>query len=278
MSCRCPLAVLVLVALAGCPAPSDDDPTDTPATDAPGTDSPDSDTDDGRPDTDGGPGDACVPEPARVDDACLTTGTPTITPGIGERAYEPIEAGAHLAMVNGPQGGWHVTASAFAENLPQRSTVRFVLIHDATGTVISDSTSNLAFRPTEGEWACEGSVYNVQAVIDPGLVPSASPGARIWTSLCGVPLTLRVEVSKEGACLAEGERSFIVQPDPCNCAACDAPEGFPLCPVTDPDSPRFDPCAQLSCDTGPAAPGCEDTDVVEDSGFGAALTPPQSRP
>lgn len=80
--------------------------------------------------------------------------TPSIEVGTGEDGFEPIEEGAPITMVHGPQGGWHMLGSVQTSHLGQIVEVHFTVEHLASGVVIADNTYRVATIYDEA--ACSG--------------------------------------------------------------------------------------------------------------------------
>jgi len=50
-------------------------------------------------------------------DPCLAGDAPTLAIGVGETTYEPFEAGSEVALIFGPQGGYHVVLALAGQYL-----------------------------------------------------------------------------------------------------------------------------------------------------------------
>lgn len=78
------------------------------------------------------PTDTGLPADCLCDDATLEVGGGALT-------FEPLAEGSPVTMVHGPQGGWHVLASARFTNLHAIVGIEYVITVAADGTVISDN-------------------------------------------------------------------------------------------------------------------------------------------
>lgn len=79
---------------------------------------------------------------------------PSVRVGTGEDGFEPIEDGAPITMVHGPQGGWHMLGSVQTSHLSQIVQVHFTVEHLASGVIIADNTYRVATIYDEA--ACSG--------------------------------------------------------------------------------------------------------------------------
>lgn len=75
---------------------------------------------------------------------------PSIRIGSGESSFEEVADGDGLTMVHGPQGGWHMLASVWAENVEQIVEIEFTITVKSTGAVVSDNSYRVALV-TDGE-------------------------------------------------------------------------------------------------------------------------------
>lgn len=75
---------------------------------------------------------------------------PSVRIGSGESEFEVVDPGAGLTMVHGPQGGWHMLASVWAENVDQIVEIEFAIRVKETGAVVSDNSYRVALV-TDGE-------------------------------------------------------------------------------------------------------------------------------
>lgn len=89
---------------------------------------------------------------------------PTLAIGTGMESYEPVEEGADVQMVHGPQGGWHVLSAVQITNT--RNVVEMVArVYDVeTETPV---TSELVYRvQLVNDGGCVGSFPNMYLYLD----------------------------------------------------------------------------------------------------------------
>ncbi|MDG1483052.1 MAG: hypothetical protein P8R54_25905 [Myxococcota bacterium] len=77
---------------------------------------------------------------------------PSVRIGSGESTFEDVASGDGLTMVHGPQGGWHMLASIWVENVDQIVEIEFTITVKSTGAVVSDNSYRVALV-TDGECA-----------------------------------------------------------------------------------------------------------------------------
>ncbi len=70
------------------------------------------------------------------DAAAITVGG-TVSQEDGRRIYAPVEDDSAATMIHGPQGGWHVLASALAANTDDIIEIVYSITVDETATLVS---------------------------------------------------------------------------------------------------------------------------------------------
>jgi hypothetical protein len=83
-------------------------------------------------------------DPEDTADHC-TDAEATLAIGDGEYTWAPLSAGQEVVMVHGPQGGWHVLASIWTENIATLVTIDYVITAtDFEGYVVADDSYRVA--------------------------------------------------------------------------------------------------------------------------------------
>lgn len=87
---------------------------------------------------------ACTPP----EGACAPGDAPVLQLGTGVEVFEPLDDGAEVELVHGPQGGFHVVVSFRATHLDTRSGRRLAgrVTGRIDGELVADTTPNLEFR------------------------------------------------------------------------------------------------------------------------------------
>jgi hypothetical protein len=194
------LAGLALAA-AGCPSGgADADPTDTGV---------DGSVDSAVPDTD-------TPPVAGM----LEVGTGGTMGEIDCDAFVPVAEGDPLAMVHGPQGGWHLDVSIRGTGLPERVVFDVRLVDVQTGTVVSfldpiRTRVRLVPDPAGEAWTGRGCYLGVQGILDFTSM-GADPGDPDRYQVL-VDRTVRVEatLSTDDGTWSDAVE-VLVRPDPCD--------------------------------------------------------------
>lgn len=105
------------------------------------------------------------PEPEDTADPCALE-TPAVSIGDGEYTWAGLSAGQEVVMVHGPQGGWHVLASIWTENLGALVTIDYVITAtDFEGYVIADDTYRVAMVTDD---ACGGFYPGIYGYLEVG--------------------------------------------------------------------------------------------------------------
>lgn len=96
-------------------------------------------------------------------DPCAAFDPFTLELGTGEETFETLEDGQPVMMVHGPQGGWHMLASARLENTTERVELHFVITHLDSGVVVADNTYKTRLETT-GE--CQGQFVGMYGYLN----------------------------------------------------------------------------------------------------------------
>jgi hypothetical protein len=142
---------------------------------------------------------------------------PTIQIGGGDTTYEELSAGDAVTMVHGPQGGWHMLASVWAENFDQIVEIDYTITVLETGAVISDNSYRVALV-TQGE--CGGyfpGMYGYLSVTDIAEGELDTPPELLAYETVVLAMTV---ADSEGR-TASAELEVIAEPDPIDVAAVD---------------------------------------------------------
>ena len=137
--------------------------------------------------------------------ACLE---PRLEVGTGERSFIPLEDGDDLEIVHGPQGGWHLLAAAWAENM--RDVVQFEIWAEFEETG-ERFTTQMSYRaPLVCEDTCVGVFTDIFMFIDVNHFEDFIP-----------PTTMACESVLMGICASDhdgreacGEKRVRAVPDP----------------------------------------------------------------
>jgi hypothetical protein len=144
------------------------------------------------------PADPCACEPAAVE------------VGGGEDAFVPVSDGAEAVMVHGPQGGWHVLASARFANTSETVTIHYTIEVPSLGAVVSDNVYKV-YMLRDGE--CGGyypAMYGYLNVTDLVSGDADTPPE----ILAGEELVLRLDVVDFDGREASDELRAVATPDP----------------------------------------------------------------
>lgn len=214
------LAPLFVLGCSTAPADGDDD-TDTVDTDDTDdtTDTVETDETNETDETDetDGPTDPC-----RTSPAVLTIGT-----GEAWDEFTKLTAGQDLEMVNGPQGGWHLTVAVELEHVGEFAIIEVRIVDVESGTVVTSDDPfrfNALLTPVAGPgqpWTCEGRHVNMTAVLDFGNVGAVENEEDPWLRLCGNDVRIEVRVlDPQLTVLGSGSVEVVAQPDPANGPHC----------------------------------------------------------
>ena len=135
--------------------------------------------------------------------------------GTGEFHFEPLEDGAAVTMVNGPQGGWHVWTSGQLVGLGPVVSVLATLVDELSAIPIAGSddlpvTLDLseAGTGTFTPGTCEGSFFGQFAYIDDARPMGNDSYLDLICMLEGRPLAFSAKVTDEvtGAVVSDSVR------------------------------------------------------------------------
>lgn len=65
---------------------------------------------------------------------------PSIEVGTGADAFEPLDPGAPVVMVHGPQGGWHLLGSVRTHNMEDVVRIQFVVTVASSGEEVANNS------------------------------------------------------------------------------------------------------------------------------------------
>lgn len=141
--------------------------------------------------------------------ACLCP-NPTISLGDGALSFTPLSPGQDVVMVHGPQGGWHVWASIYAQNIGQFVEINYMIDVLPELTRVSDNTYYVALA----QWAeCTGQIAEVFGYLD--VSPLAEGELNTPPELLvGRELRLSVTVTDENDRAASSVIDVVGTPDP----------------------------------------------------------------
>ena len=99
-----------------------------------------------------------------------TDGEPSLEIGDGEYTWAALGAGEEVVMVHGPQGGWHVLASIWTENIATLVTIDYLITAtDFDDYVVADDSYRVAMV-TDDE--CGGFYPGIYGYLDVGELAS----------------------------------------------------------------------------------------------------------
>lgn len=107
---------------------------------------------------------ACEVIDTALDVACAC-GAPEVAVGGGADAFEATSDGAALTMVHGPQGGWHVLASARIANTDPIVSIHYTIDVASRGARISDNLLRVQIVEVD---ACTGDFPGMYGFLDVG--------------------------------------------------------------------------------------------------------------
>ncbi len=134
----------------------------------------------------------------------------TVEVGGGATGFESVEDGLALRMVHGPQGGWHVLASARLDHIDPIVSIHYTIEVEPDGVIVSDNTYRVQIVQ---DTSCGGyypgmyGYLNVAALVD---------GERDTPPelLDGRELVVRMEVSDTAGRVATDSLTGIAARDP----------------------------------------------------------------
>jgi len=185
-------------------------------------------------------------------DATLVVGSGVFSGQADCTGFVAVDEGSDLAIVRGPQGGWHVDVSIRGTGLPELADLSIRMVDTQTGTpVMFVDPLRLSVRlisedgPTT--WNGDGCYLGVQAILDFAALGATPPEDTPWTALTGRTMRTEVTLSAEGRSLSD-TLTFVMQPDPCDAdltapgCLCDPESGFRpgFCDASDTDTDTDD--------------------------------------
>lgn len=167
---------------------------------------PSPDTDTSPKDTSGQP--PCVSACACADAAVTVGGT--IRQDDGRTIYTPAIDGSGATMVHGPQGGWHVLASALAERTDDIIEIIYSITVDDSATQVSWNRYYVQLVRTD---ECSAYYPGMYGYLD--VTPLKSGDADTPPELlAGKALTLRMDVTDQSGRTATDELHVVATLDP----------------------------------------------------------------
>lgn len=212
-------SALALVAACS-PAQVGDLPGDGAGTDAVGVDTGDDGAgdggvagDSGAPDDSAPPGDSGE---SGTPASCAELGPVAFELGTGEEDFEALTEGQTLAMVHGPQGGWHLTMAVHGANTDQFVSLEYRVVDvqsQTTITAMDPFAVNVALvPPVLGTWGCEGSYTGLLGILD---FTALGGGETAWEVLACRTVSLQATLyDAGGGALASDAVEVVVMPDP----------------------------------------------------------------
>jgi hypothetical protein len=156
----------------------------------------------------------CPPATEDTGDTALGTGcfanAAAVTIGTGSTEWEDLDEGDGVMMVHGPQGGWHMLASARVHNMLPIVRLHYTITDLASGSVVSNNTYDVAL--TE-DTECSGHFTGMYGYID---VRELKEGdADTPPELLSYnDVKIRIEASDKDGHQAVGEIVVVATPDP----------------------------------------------------------------
>lgn len=135
--------------------------------------------------------------------------------GGGASSFEPLAEGSPVTMVHGPQGGWHVLASARFANLHAIVGIDYVIRVAADDTVISDNFYRVQMVR---DGACGGYYPGMYGYLD---VRALATGDRDTPPelLADVPLVLALSATDAEGRVATDTLAVVAALDPVDAVA-----------------------------------------------------------
>ena len=97
--------------------------------------------------------------PSTKNDPCA----PAVEIGTGEQFFVGLTPGDPLMMVHGPQGGWHMLAGVRITGTAPEVHIKYEIVHQPTGLVVSDNSYNLALLMDQD---CSGTFVGMYGYLD----------------------------------------------------------------------------------------------------------------
>lgn len=158
-----------------------------------------------------------------VSDAVLELGTGTFGVSSDCSGFIPVVDGEGLAMVHGPQGGWHLDVSLRGHGLPEFAVLETVIVDIESGIHVSmpdPIRHNLRLvSESGGEWNGSGCYLGLLGVFDPTRLESDPNPDAPFEVILGRSVEVRMKLGTggddRGFSSVEASMVVVVQPDPC---------------------------------------------------------------
>ena len=160
-----------------------------------------------------------------IDPVCYGR-TPKLQVGGGDVAYQALGPGSEVIMVHGPQGGWHVVASASIAYLREVVDIEVEVLAEVNG-----DQEVVAFGAYRGalvmESTCQGTYPGMFAYLD---VSGIADGELDTPPelLSNTPALISMVAWDSDGHRAEGSLEVVLMPDPIDIKAADETVGAPL--------------------------------------------------
>jgi hypothetical protein len=152
-----------------------------------------------------------------VSGAGCSSGEASVELGTGEDAFEPLQDGDPVSVINGPQGGQHILGSVRTSNMTSVATVRLSIQRAEDDSYVSDQTYRLQFFEDDAE-RCEWSYPGLFAYL--GFVSLAQDNANfLW-----LDAIMRIEVTDNNGRTMSDEVMVIPELEPLATGDEDPPE------------------------------------------------------
>lgn len=122
---------------------------------------------------------------------------PQVVLGTGLQPVVPLEEGAELLLVHGPQGGWHVDVGGLVTIPTLEVAVNATLVLDGR-QLAGDQSPLYTVLAAYDDATCDGEFYEVRAYVDDELATLPGGTDVLLDYICplgGQRVTLTVEVS-----------------------------------------------------------------------------------
>lgn len=152
---------------------------------------------------------ACAAAPGDLAAECACD-EPLVEVGGGTQAFESVAEGQAVTMVHGPQGGWHVLASARLGNLAPIVLIHYSITDVASGVVVSDNNYRVLMVQDSECFGFYPGMYGYLVVSDLIDGESDTPPEL----LAGRELLLQMEVTDTDERVATDTLTVVAEKDP----------------------------------------------------------------
>lgn len=142
-----------------------------------------------------------------IDAACMNEAA-TVELGTGDTGFVPLADGDHVTMVHGPQGGWHVLASARVAYTLDVVAITYTI--DALGSEVSWNRYVVDLVPED---TCVGAYAGMYGYLDVSRLAEGDADTPPEL-LVGAELTLTLVIEDHDGRTATDSRTVIADPDP----------------------------------------------------------------